>query len=360
MRAFKNIGFVALACVLATSALAGNSKRSGQAGASELLVNPWARSTGMGNAGSVMATGLEAISLNVAGLAETRKFEFNFASRQWLGNADINVNTIGLASHVGESGVIGIQIMTMSFGEIMTTTVNSPEGGQGTFSPLFFTGSLSYAKQFSQRINGGITVKAVREEITNVSANTVALDAGVNYTTGINEEVKFGISIMNIGRAMKYSGSGLNVVNTIPGTDRPYSQQQRSQQFELPSLLNIGLSYDYLINLVDDTTNSNIRAQHRITGAFNYTSNSFIPDLYAIGLEYSFKEMFMGRFGYVIEDKTGFEGLGENALTGLTVGASFEYPMSKKKDNGTIALDFSWQQTDNFGGITSLGIRLNL
>ena len=242
MKVFKKVGTIAFAFILGTSAWAGNDERSGQAGASELLVNPWARSTGMGSAGSVLAQGLEAMSLNVAGLAETRKFEFNFAHRQWLGNAGIDVNTVGLASHVGESGVIGLQIMTMSFGEMTTTTTSSPEGGQGTFSPLFFTGSLSYAKQFSQRINGGITVKAIREEITNVSANTIALDAGVNYTTGINEQIKFGIAIMNIGSAMKYSGSGLNVVNNIPGTaDRPYTQEQRSQQFELPSLLILDL-----------------------------------------------------------------------------------------------------------------------
>lgn len=361
MRAFNKTAIsVAAAMTVAISAFAGNNERSGQAGASELLVNPWARSTGMGSAGSTMAVGLEAMSLNVAGLAETRKFEINYAHREWLANSGIDMNTFGLASHVGESGVLGLQIMTMSFGDIITTTVNSPEGGQGTFSPLFFTGSLSYAKQFSQRINGGLTVKAIREEISNVSANTIALDAGVNYTTGVNEEIKFGIALMNVGPSMKYSGTGLNVTSTIPGTDATFTQQQRSQEFELPSLLNIGIAYDYLIGLMNDTTNKNVRAQHRITGAFNYTSNSFTPDLFAFGVEYAFKEMFMGRFGYIIKDKPGFEDLGDIALTGLSAGVSVEYPISRKKDNGTVALDFSWQQTKNFGGISSLGIRLNL
>lgn len=361
MRGFNKNVLVTLAivlCVLTTRA--GNNERSGQAGASELLVNPWTRSTGMGNAGSVMAQGLEALALNVAGLAEVRKLEVNFSHRDWLASSGVDVNTFGLASHVGESGVIGIQIMTMSFGDINATTVNNPEGGQGTFTPLFFTGSIAYAKQFSQRINGGITVKAIREEITNVSANSIALDAGVNYTTGIHEEIKFGIALMNVGPAMQYSGSGLNTTGTIPGSDRPITQSQRSQKFELPSLLNIGMAYDYLINFLDDTTNKHIRAEHRITGAFNYTSNSFSPDLYAFGVEYAFKETFMGRFGYIIKDKSGTDDLGDLALTGLSAGASVEYPMSKKKDIGTIALDFSWQQTQNFGGITSLGIRLNL
>lgn len=361
MKAPGRIAAVIVALICSAHPLwAGNNERSGQAGASELLVNPWTRSTGMGNAGSVMAQGLEAISLNVAGLAEVKKLEVNFSHRDWLKASGIDVNTFGIASHVGESGVLGVQIMTMTFGDITTTTVNDPEGGQGTFSPLFFTGSISYAKQFSQRINGGITVKAVREEITNVSANTIAIDAGVNYTTGINEEIKFGIALMNVGPAMSYTGTGLNITGNIPESGTPITQSQRSQRFELPSLLNIGFSYDYLIGLIDDTTSRNVRADHRITGAFNYTSNSFSPDLYAFGVEYAFREMFMGRFGYIVKDKTGFEGLGDNALTGFSAGATVEYPMSKKKSSGTVALDFSWQRTVNFGGITSLGIRLNL
>lgn len=52
--------------------LAGNKDRSGQAGASELLINPWARSTGWGNAGMAQIRGLEGIWSNVAGTAFTK------------------------------------------------------------------------------------------------------------------------------------------------------------------------------------------------------------------------------------------------------------------------------------------------
>jgi hypothetical protein len=359
----KNKKILSLSMVMLLSAsmlMAGNNERSGSAGASELLVNPWARSTGMGSAGSVMAEGLESMAMNIAGLARTRKLEVNFSHRDWLRNSGVDMNTFGLASHVGESGVVGFQIMSMSFGEITNTTVNNPEGGLGSFSPSFLVGSVAYAKSFSQRIRGGINFKVVHESITNLSASTIALDAGVNYTTGIDDHIKFGIALMNIGPAMTYSGTGLNVQGTIPGTDRPLTQQQRSQSFELPSLLNIGLAYDYLINKFEDTTGRGVRADHRITGAFTFTSNSFTPDLYRFGVEYAFREMFMGRLGYMIEGTTGDEGLGGNALTGLSLGATVEYPMNRKKNNGTIALDFSWQDTDNFGGITSIGVRLNL
>ena len=116
---------------------AGNNERAGQAGASELLINPWSRSSGMGNAGTAMSQGLEATSLNVAGLAEIRKLEFNYSHRAWMGAADITINSFGVAAHIGESGAMALTFSSMSFGDIESTTVNSPEGGLGTYSPLF-------------------------------------------------------------------------------------------------------------------------------------------------------------------------------------------------------------------------------
>jgi len=354
--------FQLLVLSLATSGmiLAGNNERAGQAGASELLINPWSRSSGMGNSGTAFVRGLEALNLNVAGLSGVRKLEINYSHRNWLNHADVDINSFGLASHVGESGVFALSFTAMSFGDIVRTTVAEPEGGQGTYSPLYFNLAIAYAKQFSDRISGGLTFRVIHEEISNVQANGMALDAGVNYTTGINDEIKFGIALMNVGPAMTYRGSGLTTTGEIPESGSPITQEQRSQRFELPSLLNIGLSYDYLINKVEDSTNRGLRAIHRITGAFNFRSNSFVPDWYGFGAEYAYKEMFMARFGYVIEGESGISDLGSNAASGLSAGASVEYPMSKKKNSGTIAIDFSWQDTDNFGGISSIGLRLNL
>src|SRR5512146_317174 len=51
---------------------AGNRDRSGSAGAGELLINPWARSTGWGGVNTANVHGLEAIFGNVAGTAFTK------------------------------------------------------------------------------------------------------------------------------------------------------------------------------------------------------------------------------------------------------------------------------------------------
>ena len=61
---------VALVAVLsAGSVWAGNDKRRGTAGAPELLINPWAGSTGWGGVDISNVRGLESFYSNVAGLA---------------------------------------------------------------------------------------------------------------------------------------------------------------------------------------------------------------------------------------------------------------------------------------------------
>ena len=60
---------IAFIFLFVNTIFAGNPQRSGQAGASELLINPWARSSGWAGANVAGVRGLEGIYSNVAGLA---------------------------------------------------------------------------------------------------------------------------------------------------------------------------------------------------------------------------------------------------------------------------------------------------
>jgi hypothetical protein len=51
--------------------------------------------------------------------------------------------------------------MSMNLGDIEVTTVESPEGGLGTFNPKFSTIGISYAKEFSNSIYGGVVLKII-------------------------------------------------------------------------------------------------------------------------------------------------------------------------------------------------------
>ena len=94
--------------------------------------------------------------------------------------------------------------MAMSFGDIDITTADNPDGGLGTFSPNYFNIGIAYSKNFSNTISGGLVVKLVSEGISNVNATGVAIDAGVNYVTGDMRQMKFGITLRNVGPTMTF------------------------------------------------------------------------------------------------------------------------------------------------------------
>src|SRR5258706_8728492 len=87
---------------------AGNNDRVGQAGATELLINPWARSSGLAGANSGSIRGLESMFLNVAGNPFTKRTEILFPHAAYFKGSGITINSLVFTQNVGESGVRGI------------------------------------------------------------------------------------------------------------------------------------------------------------------------------------------------------------------------------------------------------------
>lgn len=352
---------VALTGGLLTTSLtvtAGNPERAGQAGGTQLLINPYARSAGWGAANSSRAKGLEAQYTNVAGLASTKRTELMFMRSSWLVGTGININAFGVSQRVGETGVIGLGVVSINAGKIERTTEEQPEGGLGTFTPRFTNIALSYAKVFSDNIYGGATVRVVSEGIDNMKAQGVSIDAGVQYHTGKYDQIHIGVALKNWGPKMQYKGDGLSVQGKFTnayGNEVELTQASKSASFDLPALLNIGLAYD--LYLTKDTTGR--LKNHRVTVAGNYTSNSFTKDNFLVGLEYSWKEILMIRGGMYTE-KGIFMGEGNRttAFTGPSCGATVEIPFGEKKS--TFGIDYSYRFTNPFGGVHSFGARINL
>ena len=345
---------IALIVLTFQEGFAGNEQRSGQAGASELLINPWARSSGWAGANVAGVRGLEGIYSNVAGLAFTQKTELIFTQTSWLqyGNKMFSANdavstisSFGFSQKLGESAVLGFSVMSMDFGQIEITTVDLPDGGIGTYSPKFMNMAISYAKIFSNSIYGGMTIKMISEQISNAGANGIALDAGIQYVAGAKDNLKFGISLKNVGPRMSFAGDGLSFRGVVgDADDYKMTVEQRSSEFELPALLNIGMSYDIIV------------LTHRLTGAGTFTSNSFQKDQYRLGCEYAYKDMFMVRTGYTYEKGIRTPSTSTTALKGPSAGFTVELPMGST----TFGLDYSYRHTDPFQGSHTIGVRINL
>lgn len=337
---------VALVLLLGASQMyAGNPQRAGQAGASELLINPWARSSGWGGVNVAGVEGVEAVFVNVAGLAHTKKTSIAFSNTQWLLGAGMSVNSFGLNQKVGSNGVLGINATSFDYGEWERTNEDNPEGGIGTISPSAIILGISYAQKFTESIYGGVNIKLWSQSTPNLSASAASFDAGVQYLSGAKKQLKFGITLKNVGPSASYEGDGKSVTLTVPQGGFAQAFDERSATFEQPALIALGGSYDFLF------------AQQRLTIAGSFQSNSFQKDEYTGGAEYSIKDIVMVRAGYTILDNRGNE-QNTSALTGLSAGLSVAVPIND--NNGKLYIDYSYRDTSPFDNIHSIGASIDL
>jgi hypothetical protein len=371
------------------SVLAGNRDRSGQAGASHLLIDPWARTNGMANAGIAEVRGLESVYSNVAGLSFVKRTDFAFNRTQYLvgSNCGININAIGFAQHLGKAkdfGTLGISFSSMGFGQVQVTTVAQPEGGLGNFKPSLTTIGIHYAKSFNHFIKGGVSLKIINESIADLHATGFAIDAGVQYVAGKFENFKIGVTLKNIGLPMSYKGDGMSFRGRINNTGVEQTLNVRSAEFEMPSLLAIGVSYDFLwfggeyanMSKEDRAAEGLTRdeAQHRLTLAASFTANSYSRDIFAVGMEYGFMRYFMIRAGYSLENITSKKETNENGdqelaavlfnsdsfFLGPSVGATVAIPLSKTNVGQNIYIDYAYRFTNKWRGNHLIGIKVSL
>ena len=340
--------------VMSTTSFAGNGDRVGSAGATELLINPWARGIGMGDAGIASNIGLAATFTNIAGLAFTPKTEVMFDRTNWLGGAGIVMNSAGLAQRINESTVFSVSINSLSFGDIDITTVNQPEGGIGEFTPRYSNFNVGIARAFSKSIYAGVNVKIISESISNIKGNGIGLDFGIRYVTGEEDNIKFGITLKNVGPTMNYSGDGLSRLIEYPETGLQATLEQRPNSFELPSLLSIGGSYDF-----------NFTENDKLTIAAGFSANSFSYDQIKIGADFG-KEIAQAAFhitvGYIYEkgilNKEFVIDGRATALNGLTAGVSIDAIVGKKSNR--LGIQYSYRTVSNFSGIHTIGVAINL
>ena len=356
----KSFGYIVLSMALlfgltAPQAFAGNKDRSGQAGAAQLLINPWAASSGWGNAGMSKVHGLDAMFGNVAGITACNRLEVNFSHTDWLHgfDNDIRISSFGVLASVSETSVLGLSFMSFSIGEIPITTTENPDPGTlGTYKPNLMNINLAFAKAFSNSISGGFNLKIISESIKDMGGVGVALDAGIQYVTGPFDNVHFGITLKNIGPTMKYSGDGLSYrAWLVQSSTQQFTVVQRADEFELPTQLSIAAAYDWMMG-----------ESSRLTIAGNFASNSFTNDQITLGLEYGWRDILMLRAGYTYENGiwSGVEGNDEcmNVNRGLSAGLSVQAPLSKKEDGMKIAIDYSFRDTYTFSGTHTVGARI--
>ena len=373
------------------TAMAGNRDRSGQAGAQHLLIDPWARSTGWSSCGVAETRGLESVFSNIAGLAFAKRTEVAYSRTQYLQGSDggIGINAFGVSQGLTytnketnrktDLGTIAISVFAMGFGNIERTTEIQPDGEAAIFSPKLNYIGIHYAKSFNRYIHGGVSFKIVNESITDLRANGIAIDVGVQYLSGPYENFKIGVVLQNLGVPMHYKGDGISIRGVREGTNYVASFEQKPAEYELPALITIGLSYDFLffseeyqmMDKKDRKEEGLTRADaiHRITLAGAFTANAYSRDNFAIGVEYGFMQYLQIRAGYLLQSfqKRNIEGKDryfanpESFYIGPSAGVTVGVPLAKKgKGNQILLIDYAYRFTNAWKGNHYIGLKFCL
>lgn len=334
MRAFW-IGLVlpvALLC-LAGTAGAGGLDRIGTAGAQELRIPVGAASLGIGGSAVALGSGLANLYYNPASLAATDNAEAMASYSTYL--ADSKVNYGAVSTKIGEAGMVAVSLKVLNIGDITVTTEDAPEGTGEILSPNFSVFGISYARRMTDRVFLGVTANYVNEKIAQTTATGFAFDLGVQYDTGWRG-LRFGFAMKNVGPNMHFNGPDFEQRFVLPGDDpsaQPHVVRLESTDFELPSYLQIGLSYDLRLAEKQHAT---------LFGAFQ--GNNFSTDEYRLGAEYVIAEHLALRGGFTGQAPVKKADRQQDYLYNVSYGAGLNFKMGDRP----VTLDWSATSVGQF------------
>jgi hypothetical protein len=347
-----SVGFIILVLLLATSEIfAGGGRRNGSSGATELLIPVGARGIALGGSTLANSYGLEALFWNPANIARLGDYSTNVLLSHMEHIADIGVEYGAISTDIESFGSLAFSIKSLSIGDIPVTTVQNPDGTGALFSPTFLTMGLTYARMLNDRIAVGLTVNLISEEIDRVSATGVAFNVGVSYSdfadlTGLS----IAFVMKNVGPNMQFDGPGLYIeAETSELTRSGELYKIDAASFELPSILELGVSYQY-----------NINEQNSLQLSGVFSNNNFYGDEWKGGLEYGYNNLFFVRLGYFAATnmETEFSSSSDYNTYGLNAGFGLSYDIG----GAQLMLDYAYRavQYDGLGDnhVFSLGFGL--
>lgn len=311
----------------------GPRRKLGTLAAPELLIPMGSSSTALNGSNLAAVSGIDAMYWNPAGLSEisSKTGEFMFSHQNYI--ADIKYEYAAGIVKLGGLGSLGASIRSMNFGDgIKVADENNPDGTGEFISPVYLIGTLSYGRAMTDKIHFGTNIKLISESVGQVSASGIAFDFGLQYIAGTSG-LRFGVALKNLGSSLKFEGSGLDRQYTLNGGQ--VFRRVTLQQFDLPTNLEIGLSYGKTF-----AKNSNIML------STTFQNSSYSSDEYKFGLEYNYNKMFYLRGAVSIyPDQEVNEG-----LFGPSFGAGLKYPF-----NGmNVSFDYAYRMiNDNSNGFNS-------
>ncbi len=262
--------------------------KTGTAVGQFLKIGVDARGAAMGGAFAAMEGDLSAMHWNPAGLGHHRGIGAMFVHSKWL--AEMNFNFAAVAFDIGEIGVAGLSVTSLSTPEDLVRTIEQPDGTGERFSANDLALGLSFSRRLTDRFSFGGTVKFIRQSIWHMSANAVALDVGALFTTPFNN-IRLGASIVNFGSDLRLEGRDIRFSQdpdpNNQGNVEFVNALYETDGFPLPLAFRVGIAAE-LIKTENLRLTAGIDALHPNDNAESVN----------LGAEAAFNELLFLRGGY--------------------------------------------------------------
>jgi len=310
---------------ISASALFG----AGNTAANFLKIEPGARPAAIGGAYTAVANDASAVYWNAAGLSNLKSSELIVAHNIWF--QDIQHSYVAFALPFGSSlsrypsnSCLGFSATYLNAGSMENRDASGALTGN-SFSADDMSVSVAYARNLAAftgtPLSAGITLKFIKQEIAQYSANSVACDIGMMYpfaAAGI--PFNLGLAVMNVGTPVKFI----------------------SEEYPLPLTLKTGVSFAPFAKSLSLPLMVSLDASFPNDSAANWS----------LGTEYSVGNMLQLRAGYLSQDSLtrgalmgGSIGSGDESaitrLTGLMAGFGVKIPLSRFS-NSTQALNLDY------------------
>jgi len=246
-------------------------------GGSFLKIDSAARAASMGAAYTALASGVEAIAYNPAGLTRTEGAEVAFSHTNWI--MDSRHDYIGVAFPLKASGsghpmhnwVAGLGIVRLTNSSIEVRNVD--RSNSGSFTSYDQAVSIGLGRVVAgNRL--GLGFKYLESYIAGERARGLAIDLGFSRALRTRLPMTVGLAVQNLGRGMKFMeqrdhlplsfAAGLSV-SVIPGVNLAFDakrlvyDKQTTISFgtEYAILSGLALRSGYLANASNGNTKNN-------------------------------------------------------------------------------------------------------
>jgi hypothetical protein len=314
-------------------------KKIGTSAAAFLQIPVGAKGIAMGSAFTAIADDGSAMFWNPGNLATQSKRALFAHHSPWL--PGLGYYYLGFSLPVENWGVCGLNIASLQSDEMEVTTPEAPMGTEETFTAASTAVGIVFARSLTDRFSIGANFKYIHERIFHSNATGFAFDVGTMFLTPFRN-VRFGVSVSNMGTRMQMNGEDLNTyVDVAPaqeGNNDNIVAGLKTDRFDLPIIMRIGISWDLQLpegsrlTLACDGVNPNDNAQSLNLGA------EFAALKELLVLRGGFNELFL-----------------EDRENGLTLGAGLKVP---SVNDLHLTIGYAYQDFEYLGGVNHISIEI--